>query len=84
MLNLIKRFGNKDKAKQPDTTAYNNLLDDEKSVDRNTMRQEDIPEKEEYEIVEREILPEKIICPDCGGITLQGLDFCDKCGGELQ
>ncbi len=40
-------------------------------------------EDEEYEIVEREILPEKIICPDCGGITLEGLDFCDKCGGEL-
>lgn len=37
----------------------------------------------EYEILEREILPEKIICPDCGGITLEGLDFCDKCGGEL-
>lgn len=37
----------------------------------------------EYEIVEKEILPEKIICPDCGGITLEGLDFCDKCGGEL-
>lgn len=36
-----------------------------------------------YEIVERVILPEKIICPDCGGITLEGLDFCDKCGGEL-
>ena len=40
-------------------------------------------EDAEYEIVEREILPEKIICPDCGGITLEGLDFCDKCGGEL-
>jgi hypothetical protein len=38
---------------------------------------------EEYEVVEREILPAKIICPDCGGITLEGLDFCDKCGGEL-
>jgi hypothetical protein len=38
---------------------------------------------EEYEIVEIEILPEKMICPDCGGITLKGLDFCDKCGGEL-
>ncbi len=37
----------------------------------------------EYEIVEREIHPAKIICPDCGGITLEGLDFCDKCGGEL-
>jgi hypothetical protein len=39
--------------------------------------------QEEYEIIEREILPEKIICPDCGGITLEGLDFCDQCGGEL-
>jgi|LSQX01.2.fsa_nt_gb hypothetical protein len=39
--------------------------------------------EEEYEIVEMEILPTKIICPDCGGITLEGLDFCDKCGGEL-
>ncbi|SHO52144.1 hypothetical protein [Anaerocolumna xylanovorans] len=38
---------------------------------------------EEHEIVEKEILPEKMICPDCGGITLVGLDFCDKCGGEL-
>lgn len=38
---------------------------------------------EEYEVVEKEILPEKMICPDCGGITLVGLDFCDKCGGEL-
>lgn len=39
---------------------------------------------EEFEVVEREILPAKIICPDCGGLTLEGLDFCDKCGGELQ
>jgi SepF-like predicted cell division protein (DUF552 family) len=38
---------------------------------------------ETYEVVEREIHPEKIICPDCGGITLEGLEFCDKCGGEL-
>jgi len=37
----------------------------------------------EYDVVEREILPAKIICPDCGGITLEGLEFCDKCGGEL-
>ena len=37
----------------------------------------------EYEILEREILPNTIICPDCGGLTLEGLEFCDKCGGEL-
>lgn len=41
-------------------------------------------DEEEYEVVEREILPNKIICPDCGGITLEGLEFCDKCGGELK
>lgn len=41
------------------------------------------PKEGEYDIVEIEILPEKMICPDCGGITLVGLDFCDKCGGEL-
>jgi hypothetical protein len=40
-------------------------------------------EQSEYEVVEREILPAKIICPDCGGVTLEGLEFCDKCGGEL-
>jgi len=38
---------------------------------------------DEYEVVEIEILPKKIICPDCGGITLEGMEFCDKCGGEL-
>ncbi|NLJ96828.1 MAG: hypothetical protein GX321_06705 [Clostridiales bacterium] len=39
--------------------------------------------EEEYEVLEIEIVPEKIVCPDCGGITLEGLEFCDKCGGEL-
>jgi hypothetical protein len=37
----------------------------------------------EYEVLEREIMPERIICPDCGGLTLEGLEFCDKCGGDL-
>lgn len=37
----------------------------------------------DYPVLEREILPEKIICPDCGGITLEGLDYCDKCGADL-
>lgn len=44
---------------------------------------QEVSQQEEYEIVEKEILPEKMICPDCGGITLVGLEFCDKCGGEL-
>jgi len=45
---------------------------------------EEKDENGEYPVLEREILPERIICPDCGGITLEGLDFCDKCGGELR
>lgn len=40
-------------------------------------------EEPQYEILEREIVPSTIICPDCGGLTLEGLEFCDKCGGEL-
>lgn len=53
------------------------------SKDYKITTQEGIQDELEYEIVEKEILPEKMICPDCGGITLVGLDFCDKCGGEL-
>ena len=37
----------------------------------------------EYKVIEREIHPARIRCPDCGGITLEGLEYCDKCGGEL-
>ena len=36
-----------------------------------------------HEVFEIEIMPEKIICPDCGGLTLEGLEYCDKCGGDL-
>lgn len=45
--------------------------------------EEELKESAEYEILEREIMPRKIKCPDCGGVTLEGLEFCDKCGGEL-
>ena len=31
-----------------------------------------------------EIRPEKIICPECGGLTTEGLVFCELCGGELE
>jgi hypothetical protein len=61
-------------------------LEDEKAEDTADSSEEEKEEDPdaEYEVVEREILPTKIICPDCGGITLEGLEFCDKCGGELQ
>ena len=37
----------------------------------------------EEPILEVEIEPDKIICPDCGGITFEGLEFCHLCGGML-
>lgn len=59
------------------------IIDSDVLDSGNTIESDKALEEEEYEVVEREILPAKIICPDCGGITLEGLDFCDKCGGEL-
>ncbi len=38
---------------------------------------------QEYEILEREILPERIVCPSCGNITFEGVERCDRCGKEL-
>lgn len=40
-------------------------------------------ENGEYPIVENEILPEKMICPQCGGITYAVLDVCHLCGEVL-
>ena len=45
---------------------------------------EDSEVETEYETVEMEIKPAHIVCPDCGGITIEGLDYCHKCGGELK
>lgn len=59
--------------------SITNLYPEDKQASQET---EPIGE-EEYEVLEIEIVPEKIVCPDCGGITLEGLEFCDKCGGEL-
>ena len=36
------------------------------------------------EIAHITIKPEKIICPDCGGLTTEGLVFCELCGAELE
>ena len=64
-----------DESKQRDSDAHSESnLPVEKAVSG---------DEEEYEVVELEIRPAKIVCPDCGGITLEGLEFCDKCGGEL-
>jgi len=80
----------KEKNLEVENSRENNL--EEKSPNERNLETENLEDlspdslkdiEVEYEIVEKEILPEKIICPDCGGITLEGLDFCDKCGGEL-
>lgn len=64
------------------------FIDDEEEEKNEVDSSKNVTESEEqnetYEVLEREIYPAKIICPDCGGITLEGLEFCDKCGGELQ
>lgn len=87
---LSKLFNKKEqsKVKQEEGTFIPDLEEDfeENTIPEEEMDQEESDENDpdiEYEVVEREILPTKIICPDCGGITLEGLDFCDKCGGEL-
>jgi hypothetical protein len=68
---------------EEEETAEDEMYGEEQGEDgQESDKPEDDPDME-YEIVEREILPAKIICPDCGGITLEGLDLCDKCGGEL-
>lgn len=64
------------------------MKDESEESDLDLDSEDDIPDdtlekEEEFEIVEMEILPNKIVCPDCGGITLEGLEFCDKCGGEI-
>jgi hypothetical protein len=64
----------KDEPENPDNESYSEDLSPDAEI---------VTENKEYEIVEIEIRPAKIICPDCGGITLEGLEFCDKCGGEI-
>ena len=40
-------------------------------------------EKSEYEIVEREISPAKVPCPNCGRRNSYGMDYCNWCGVPL-
>lgn len=73
--------GIEQKSKEKQQTIYKYLGGSNK---KSTETTEDGMINGEYEILEREIHPEKIVCPDCGGITLEGLEFCDKCGGDLR
>ncbi len=51
--------------------------------DENQLIEEKGSQATRYPIVEIEICPQKVICSDCGGETLEGLEYCDKCGGEV-
>lgn len=81
MFKLDKLFKRNNKSKDTDYVKDEESGLDFNSWDDNTESNSD--KEEEFELVEIEILPNKIICPDCGGITLEGLEFCDKCGGEI-
>lgn len=37
----------------------------------------------EYPVLERDIFPERIVCPDCGYVTFEGKERCSRCGREL-
>ena len=80
-------YGSEDLTEDSEDDETTNENDGANPKDDAYSKEDAAPEDDsevEYEVVEREILPAKIICPDCGGITLEGLEFCDKCGGELQ
>ena len=38
---------------------------------------------EEYPVLERDLLPGKIICPCCGSTLLEGTDICEYCNTDL-
>ena len=88
-MNLINKLFKKEKKNIPSmvTTESNMVYSSRSNLSSGNKNHQEVSDgtisEEEYEIVEIEILPEKMICPDCGGITLVGLEFCDKCGGEL-
>lgn len=83
LFNKKRQNSNRDKSVLENESVRDFETEDTESI---VVQSGDLEENDEnvvYDIVEREILPAKIICPDCGGITIEGLDFCDKCGGEL-
>ncbi len=84
-MSIIDRLFNRKKElnSSMDDMEKENLKSQEDMVEEKDIDDPREEEEKVYEILEREIHPEKIICPDCGGITLEGFEFCDKCGGEI-
>ena len=86
---ILNRYGRKQEKKKMQQEKRSLSLEEENYYFREDWDttsenpQENQDEKIEYEILEREITPKVIRCPDCGGLTLEGLENCDKCGGEL-
>ena len=90
MINKIKRTSSFVTLKatedvKPQTISKETYLEKIKHLNTDTLEVNVIQEalENEAEIVQLVIEPRKVICPDCGGITTEGLQFCDRCGGEL-
>ncbi|MFT4145437.1 MAG: hypothetical protein QM644_13365 [Mobilitalea sp.] len=83
LFNKKRQNSDREKSVQENEAAKDFETDETDSIVVQSADSEEKNEAVVYDIVEREILPAKIICPDCGGITIEGLEFCDKCGGEL-
>ncbi len=83
LFNKKRQNSDKEKSASENEFAKDFETEETESVVVHSADSEEKDEDVVYEVVEREILPAKIICPDCGGITIEGLEFCDKCGGEL-
>ncbi len=71
---------------QPQTISKESYLESVKNMNKDEVVCEVIKEatEDEAEVVRLTINPKKIICPDCGGITLDGLECCHLCGGEIE
>lgn len=68
--------------------THNNLESEQATMFLSTnsveVQSENGMQETEEDYVEIEIKPAHVICPDCGGITIEGLDYCHRCGGELK
>ena len=83
LFNKKRQNSDKENSASENESAKDFETDETESIIVHSADSEENDDEVVYEVVEREILPAKIICPDCGGITIEGLEFCDKCGGEL-
>ncbi len=82
-----KKVANKVTKRAPQIISKEEYLEEKRKArenDKDYINSLEVTKVEgEPDIIEIEIQPRKIVCPDCGGITMEGLEFCHKCGGEI-